>query len=261
MRPGFFITVEGIDRSGKSTQVERLCSSLCARGLPVGVLDGPDAAVRAGGWLREPGGTPTGEAVRDILLHRRDDVAPWAEALLYAAARAQLVRDVVAPSLAAGLVVVLDRYVDSSLAYQGHARGLGVGAVLDLNLPATGGLLPDLTVLLRIDAGRAARRPGGPPDRLEAEGRAFQVAVAAGYDALVARWPDRIRVVDGEQPLDAVAADVERLALDALAAAGFGSSGETPPVARHAMGDPGDGSADAAAGGATHGAATGGSRV
>ena len=163
MRPGFFITLEGVDRSGKSTQVERLCCSLRARGLPVGVADRPGGGFRAGAWLREPGGTPTGEAIREILLHRRNDVTPWAEALLYAAARAQLVRDVVAPSLEAGLVVVLDRYVDSSLAYQGHARALGVDTVLELNLMATGGLLPDLTVLLRVDAGRAAPRHRGPP--------------------------------------------------------------------------------------------------
>ena len=225
MGRGFFITLEGIDRSGKSTQVERLCSSLCAQGLPVGVLQGSPGAVRAGTWLREPGGTPTGEAVREILLHRRHDVAPWAEALLYAAARAQLVRDVVAPSLEAGLVVVLDRYVDSSLAYQGHARGLGVDDVFDLNLRATAGLLPDLTVLLRVDAGRAARRDGGPPDRLEAEGLVFQTAVATGYEALARRWPERIKVVDGEREPGAVAADIERLALAALDEAGLGAGG------------------------------------
>jgi dTMP kinase len=209
---GFFITLEGIDRSGKTTQVDRLCASLAARGLPVGVLGVP------GGSLREPGGTPVGEAVRELLLHRRHEVAPWAEALLYAAARAQLVGDVVRPSLDAGLVVVLDRYVDSSLAYQGHARGLGIDAVLQVNERASGGVMPDLTVLLRVDPDRAARRSGGPPDRLESEGVALQALVAAGYDELARRFPERIVSVDGDRPAAEVAAEVERLALTALAA-------------------------------------------
>lgn len=209
---GFFITLEGIDRSGKTTQVERLCTSLAARGLPVGVVGVP------GGSLREPGGTPTGEAIRELLLHRPHDIAPWAEALLYAAARAQLVRDVVRPALAAGLIVVLDRYVDSSLAYQGHARGLGIDAVLAVNERATEALMPDLTILLRLDPGRAARRDGGPPDRLEAEGARLQRLVADGYDELVRRFPERIAVVDADQPPDAVAADIEPLALRALGA-------------------------------------------
>ena len=209
------MTFEGIDRSGKTTQVERLCASLAARGLPVGVAGVP------GGSLREPGGTPAGEAIRDVLLHRAHEVAPWTEALLYAAARAQLVSEVVAPSLAAGLIVVLDRYVDSSLAYQGAARGLGLDAVLAVNERATGGLLPDLTLLLRVSPERAAARAGGPPDRLEAEGRELQRRVAAGYDELAERYPRRIVALDGECPPDEVAARVERAtlaALDAVAA-------------------------------------------
>ncbi len=145
-----------------------------------------------GGSLREPGGTPAGEAIRDVLLHRPNEIAPWTEALLYAAARAQLVSELLRPSLEAGLIVVLDRYVDSSLAYQGFARGLGIDAVLEVNQRATGGLLPDLTLLLRVDPERAARRAGGPPDRLEAEGRALQARVAAGYDELARRYPERI---------------------------------------------------------------------
>jgi len=213
---GFFLTFEGIDRSGKTTQVERLCTALAARGLPVGVAGVP------GGSLREPGGTPAGEAIRDVLLHRAHDVAPWTEALLYAAARAQLVTDVVRPSLAAGLIVVLDRYVDSSLAYQGVARGLGIDAVLAVNEHATGGLMPDLTLLLKVGPERAAGRAGGPPDRLEAEGRELQRRVAAGYDELVARYPRRIVALDGERPPDEVAAQAEHAALTALdALAGY----------------------------------------
>ncbi len=208
---GFFITLEGIDRSGKTTQVERLCASLGARGLPVGVVGVP------GGSLREPGGTPTGEAVREVLLHHPHDIAPWTEALLYAAARAQLVADLVRPSLEGGLIVVLDRYIDSSLAYQGFARGLGIDEVLELNERVTGGLLPDLTLLLRVDPDRAARRPGGPPDRLESEGRSLQARVAQGYDELARRYPERIVALDGERPAALVAADVEAATLAALA--------------------------------------------
>jgi dTMP kinase len=207
---GFFVTLEGVDRSGKTTQVERLCASLAARGLPVGVRGVP------GGSLREPGGTPVGEAIREVLLHRSHAVSPWTEALLYAAARAQLVADVVRPSLQDGLIVVLDRYIDSSLAYQGCARGLGIDAVLEVNERATGGLLPDLTLLLKVDPGRAAGRPGRPPDRLESEGLTLQTRVAAGYDELARRYPGRIVVLDGERPAAEVAAMVERATLAAL---------------------------------------------
>ena len=209
------MTLEGIDRCGKTTQVARLCAALAGRGLPVGVVGVP------GGSLREPGGTPAGEAIRDVLLHRAHDIGPWTEALLYAAARAQLVADVVRPSLDAGLIVVLDRYVDSSLAYQGWARGLGIDAVAQVNERATGGLWPDLTLLLRVSPERAAGRAGGPPDRLESEGTALQARVAAGYDELARRFPERIVALDGERPVGEVALAVERATLAALDAAGY----------------------------------------
>jgi dTMP kinase len=124
----------------------------------------------------------------------------------------------VRPSLKDGLIVVLDRYIDSSLAYQGCARGLGIDAVLEVNQRATDGLLPDLTLLLRDDPEGAARRPGGPPDRLEAEGRSLQARVAEGYEELARRYPERIVALDGERPAAAVAADVEAATLAALAA-------------------------------------------
>ncbi len=189
-----------------------------------------------GGSLREPGGTPAGEAIRDLLLHRAHDVAPWTEALLYAAARAQLVADIVRPSLESGLIVVLDRYIDSSLAYQGFARGLGIDEVLEVSVRATGGLLPDLTLLLRVDPERAARRPGGPPDRLEAEGRALQERVAQGYDELARRYPERIVALDGERPAAAVAADVERATLAALDALTAPVAPAASPTARSGHG-------------------------
>jgi len=212
---GFFIAFEGIDRCGKSTQVGRLCAALLAHGVRLGHVGVP------GGSLREPGGTPTGEAVREILLHRRHEITPWAEALLYAAARAQLVADVIAPSLREGWVVVCDRFVDSSLAYQGHARGLGLDRVLELNRWATGGLFPDLTVLVEIDAAAAAARPAGEaPDRIEREGIEFQRRVAEGYRAVVARDPARFAVLDGTRGAEEIGAEVERRVLERLEVAG-----------------------------------------
>ena len=190
-----------------------LCKSLLRRGYPVGAVGVP------GGSLREPGGTPTGEAIRDVLLHRHD-VDLWAEALLYAAARAQLVSEIVRPSLDAGMVVVLDRYVDSSLAYQGHARGLGIDRVLELNHWATGGLLPGLTILLQLDAGDAQARRTGAPDRMERQGVEFQARVAEGYAQLARMFPTRIRALDAARPPAEVAVDVEREVTQALEAVG-----------------------------------------
>jgi len=210
-RAGFFIAFEGIDHCGKSTQVELLSAALLAQGLPVGYAGVP------GGSLREPGGTPTGEALRDLLLHRRHAIDPWTEALLYAAARAQLVADVIRPSLANGQIVICDRYLDSSLAYQGHARGLGVERVRDLNLWATGGLLPDLTVLVELSPEVAATRAGGlTPDRIEREGLELQRRVAEGYALLAAAEPRRFAVVDGSAPVVEVASAIQERVLEAL---------------------------------------------
>jgi len=210
-RAGFFIAFEGIDRCGKSTQVELLSAALLAQGLPVGYAGVP------GGSLREPGGTPTGEAVRELLLHREHPVDSWAEALLYAAARAQLVADVIRPSLAAGQIVICDRYLDSSLAYQGHARGLGIDRVRDLNLWATGGLLPDLTVLVELSPEVAATRAGGlTPDRIEREGLELQRRVAEGYALLAAAEPRRFVVIDGSAPVVEVASAIQERVLEAL---------------------------------------------
>ena len=177
-----FVTFEGIDGSGKSTQARLLADAVAAEGREVVAT-------------REPGGTELGERVRDILLGD-GDVAPWAEAALFAAARAQLVEEVVRPSLARGAFVVCDRYVDSSLAYQGVARGLGLDAVLELNLPAIGGLLPDRTFLLTLPVDEAVRRSTRRPDRIEREGLAFLARVDRAYREIAARFPERIVVVD-----------------------------------------------------------------
>jgi dTMP kinase len=171
--------------------------------------------------IREPGATPAGEAIRDLLLHGLPHVTPWAEALLYAAARAELVETVLLPELEAGRILVVDRFIDSSLAYQGFARRLGVDEVLAVNEPGLRGLLPDMTLVLDVSPVVGLARAGGGGDRIEAEGLAFQERVAAGFAALARRWPERVRLVDGFRDVDLVAADVEAAALEAVAEAGL----------------------------------------
>ena len=183
---GRLITIEGLDGAGKST---------LARGL----AERFDDLL----LLREPGGVELAERLRDLVRDPAIAVDPRAEALIFAAARAQLVAEVLVPALAGGRRVLLDRFVDSSLAYQGAGRGLGVGAVRAINELATGGLAPDLTLLLRIDPalGRA-RQAGreGEPDRLERERGAFWDDVAAGYDELARAEPERFVVLDAAFP-------------------------------------------------------------
>ena len=163
-RRGVLISLEGCDGCGKSTQAAILCARLVACGLPVG----PSAA--SGTVIREPGATPAGEAIRDLLLHGPSHLAPWTEALLYAAARAELVEDVLVPELAAGRVLVLDRFVDSSLAYQGFARRLGIDEVLAVNAPGLRGVLPDVTLVIDVDPVVGLARAGDSRDRLERRG-------------------------------------------------------------------------------------------
>ena len=188
------ISVEGVDGAGKTTLVAGLAAALEDRG-PVVVL-------------REPGGAAVSERIRDVLADPALQIDPRAEALLYAAARAQLVAEQLRPLLADGTTVILDRFVDSSLAYQGAARGLGVDAIRALNEFGTGGLRPDRTLLLRVDPALARERIAGrAADRLEREDGAFFAAIADAYDALAAAEPDRIAVIDGAQSPDAVLAD------------------------------------------------------
>ena len=186
-----FITFEGIDGSGKSTQAELLAEALRAERRDV-VL------------TREPGGTELGERVRELVLDG-PEISPWAEAALFAAARAELVAEVIRPGLERGADVVCDRYVDSSLAYQGIARGLGLDRVLELNLAVVGGLLPDATFLLLVDPGDALRRSGADPDRIEREGLAFLGRVDQAYRELAEAFPQRIAAVDGSRPVDEIA--------------------------------------------------------
>ncbi len=186
MRRGRLITIEGIDGAGKSTLAAGLVSELRRRGASI---EG----------LREPGGVEVSERIRSLLADPELELGATAEALLYAAARAELVRTRVAPLLAAGTSVLLDRFVDSSLAYQGVGRRLGVETVRELNLLATGGVVPDRTLLLLIDPALARERlrsRGAVPDRLEAAGSGFYKRVADAYEALAAAEPERVRTID-----------------------------------------------------------------
>ena len=190
-----FVSFEGLDGSGKTTQVERLRAVL-------------EADAREVVTAREPGGTPLGERIRELVLHG-DEMTPWAEALLYAAARAELVAEVIEPALARGADVLLDRYLDSSVVYQGIARGLGLDEVLELNLRAVGGLLPDRTFVLAIDADRSLERLAAGPDRIERAGAEFHADVADGYERLAALFPERIVLLDGTLDPDELAARIQ----------------------------------------------------
>jgi dTMP kinase len=194
---GVFVSFEGADGSGKSTQAELLRAALAAEARDV-VL------------TREPGGTELGEQVRQLVLNG-PVMGAWAEATLFAASRAEHVEEVIRPALERGADVICDRYVDSSLAYQGIARGLGVDDVLQLNLAVTGGLLPDVTFLLLLDPGVATGRQVDP-DRLEREGTELQAKVDAAYRELAERFPDRIVTIDASREPEEIAKEVrERL--------------------------------------------------
>jgi dTMP kinase len=210
MPRGKLITIEGIDGAGKSTLASTLLASLQTRGLHARLL-------------REPGGVRAAERIRDLVKDPSLPIGARAEALMYAAARAQLVEEAIEPLLSEGAIVLLDRFVDSSLAYQGAGRGLGTGPVQAINDFATGGLTPDLTLLLTIDPAVGRERSQGregAPDRLEREEDDFFVRIAAAYADLASSAPDRIVTIDAAQPpeavLDAAQVAIERaLALPA----------------------------------------------
>ena len=196
MASGLFVAFEGGDGAGKSTQARALADSLRAAGHEV-VL------------TREPGGTPAAEAIRHVVLTPDySGLDERSETLLYAASRAEHVARLVRPALERGAVVITDRYIDSSIAYQGVGRGLGPDVVGEINLWATRGLLPDLTVLLDVDAGAGLARISSAPDRLEAEPEEFHASVVEAFRALAAGDPDRYLVVAASGEVDEIAATV-----------------------------------------------------
>ena len=199
-----FITLEGIDGCGKSTQAKLLAEDLERAGYDVLLL-------------REPGGVTISEKIRELLLDpAHAAMSDTCELLLYEAARAQLVHEVVAPALAQGRIVVCDRFYDSTTAYQGYANGMDLGAVRRANALAVGACHPDLTLVFDIDPAKAAARAAArdrAQDRMEAKGLAYQERVAAGFRAIAAAESERVRLVDASRGIDAIHADVRALVL------------------------------------------------
>jgi len=189
-----FISFEGQDGSGKTTQAELLVDWLRSRGSEVVST-------------REPGGTELGEAIREVVLHGVE-MTPWAEAALFASSRAEHAARVIRPALERGAWVVCDRYVDSSVVYQGIARGLGAERVLELNSMVTGGLMPARTFVLALGVEAARSRQGDELDRIEREDETFRRAVADGYRALAELFPDRVAVLDATLAPDVIAEQV-----------------------------------------------------
>jgi dTMP kinase len=184
---GAFISLEGIDGSGKTTLKENLLALMARNYQVIGI--------------REPGGTVISEKIRDMLLDvRNDGIIGKTEALLYATARSQLVEEIIRPALIQGKIIIADRYMDSTIAYQGYGRGLDIKFLEDLNQLCTGGLKPDLTLLLDIDPRDGqSRRNQDIPDRLEKEGLEFQARIRDGYLKLWKKEPQRIKVLDASQ--------------------------------------------------------------
>lgn len=199
---GFFITFEGIDACGKSTQVRLLYEFLRKRG-------------RQAIQLRDPGATLISERIRAILLDRNHSLmSPWTELLLYEAARAQMVHETIQPALAAGTIVLSDRYYDSTTAYQGYARGLDLEMVNQANRIGSCGVVPDLTFFIDIDPKVAAQRKkdlGERSDRMEAEGLAFQEKVRYGFQQLSVKEPNRVFQIDGHRSIDAIQQEIQSM--------------------------------------------------
>jgi dTMP kinase len=207
VRKGYFITLEGPDGAGKTTQLARLLAAAAEAGVPVVTT-------------REPGGTAVGDAVRGILLDPQyGEIVPLTEALLYAASRAQLVQEVIKPALTAGKLVLCDRFIDSSLAYQVYGGGLDFDFVWRTNLAAVDGCLPDKTFVLNIEPQVGlARRGAAAADRMEQKPLAFHQRVQQGFLQLAERFPERLTVVEADRPADEVFAEIWRQAAPHVAA-------------------------------------------
>lgn len=200
--PGSFITLEGPEGAGKTTQVKLLSSKLEAAGIPHLIT-------------RDPGGTPLGKQIRRILLTPGNPVSPMAELLLYSADRAQHVDELIMPALKAGKLVICDRYTDSTVAYQGYGRGIDLKLIADLNAMSTQGLKPEMTILFDIESEKGLGRlhPGGH-DRLEREAIEFHHKVRHGYLELVKKEPERWQIIDATKALSAVQEDLKRLIME-----------------------------------------------
>lgn len=195
-----FFSIDGGDGTGKTTQITHFCQWLAEQGYPIVTC-------------RDPGSTPLGEAVREILLDRDDvRIGRRSEMLLYMAARAQMVEEIIRPALEEGKIVVSDRYLLANVVYQGYAGGLDVASLWEVGLVATGGLIPDLTVVLDLPATAAAARLQRPLDRMEQQGAEFHARVRDGFLSEAAQAPDRIVVVDAARPIAQVQAEIRRAA-------------------------------------------------
>jgi dTMP kinase len=213
-----FLSIDGPDGSGKSTQIQLLAQWLVAQGRDVLTC-------------RDPGSTPLGEAVRGILLDRHDlAIHRRSEMLLYMAARAQLVEEVVRPALEQGNVVLSDRYLLANVVYQGHAGGLDVATLWEVGRSATGGLMPDLTIVLDLPVAAAASRMQRPLDRMELQGAEFHERVRQGFLAEAARCADRIVVVDAALPLETVQEEIRSRVRPLLRAGADAAAGMIPPM-------------------------------
>lgn len=195
---GKFITFEGADGSGKTTQIAKIKDYLEKKGEKC-IL------------TREPGGSDLGNKIREILLHYDGEVDSLAELLLYMADRAQHVKEVILPALNTGLTVLCDRYTDSSVAYQGYARGLDIERIIELNKIATDGIVPDLTIVFDVETEVAMQRVGATKDRLEQEGIEFHKKLRNGYLDLAKRFPERIKVVNSNLSIEEVFEQVKNL--------------------------------------------------
>ena len=194
---GYLITFEGIDGSGKSTQARLLQEFLLSLG-------------RSAILLREPGGTDIGERVRSILTDKNhSDMSLFTELFLFLAARAQITSTVIVPALKRGEDVIMDRFLDSTTAYQGYARGLGIEETKHLNLLATGGLVPDITFVIDCDPLTALSRVGVETDRLESEGIEFMQKVREGFIKLCEADPDRMKLIDCSREIDVIKTDIQ----------------------------------------------------
>ena len=194
---GIFVTFEGVDYSGKSLQARRLHQRLVRDGVRVTLL-------------RDPGATRISERIREILLNTdHAEMSPWTELLLYEAARAQMVHEVIRPSLEKGAIVLCDRFYDSTTAYQGYGRGLDLARVEQANRIGSGGLTPDLTFWIRLDPRIAAERKGhGEKDRMEGEGLEFQFRVHKGYEMIARQEPERIVTIDGDRSIEIIEREI-----------------------------------------------------